>query len=252
MTTRDILMNMARQAVKQQSLEKEAVVPPMPAGGAPMDPAMAGGAPPMDPAMMGGAPPMDPAMMGGAPPGGAPPMDPAMAGMMGAAGMAPPVDPATAAGGQAGAPPAGQKMKPEQYMQMLDYRLYNLQQQLTLILNAMDLKVPPDILVTPPGATVAPQPESAVQGGEGDPTTMGAGAQGEDASAIKPIEPMAPAFGAEKAGGHLGTPIKRNPEPPPVRKTAAEGSRPNLTQPQATPSHVAAVASLLRSRAQHG
>ena len=31
-------------------------------------------------------------------------------------------------------------MKPEQYMQMLDFRLYNMQQQITAIMNAMDLK----------------------------------------------------------------------------------------------------------------
>jgi len=187
-------------------MEKVAVVPPDPAmmggGGAPpMDPAMAGGAPPMDPAMAGGAPPMDPAMAGGAPP-----MDPtAMAGMPGPPaaggampGMAPGVNPAT------GQP---QKMKPEQYMQMLDFRLYNIQQQITTLLNAMDIKMDPGVLVTPPGAPMGPPPEAAMQGGPQD-TGQGADAGGGGgASAISPIEPMqaaSPELAAGGGGGGMG------------------------------------------------
>lgn len=154
----------------------------------------------MDPAMAGGAPPMDPAMAGGAPPGAAPPMPGAPPAAPGAAPGAMPgmgVDPAT------GAP---QKMKPEQMMQMLDFRLYNLQMQLTAIMNAMNVELPPGALVTPPGSPV-PVAEAAVPGGPQDPTQgMGAGGGGGN-SAISPIEPMQGASpelamggGGEKAG----------------------------------------------------
>jgi len=127
--------------------EKSAVDPAM-------DPAMMGAVPPVDPASMGAAPPMDPAMMGAAPP-----MDPAM---MAAAPMPAPMPPAPpAAPGAAG--PA--KMKPEQFMLMNDYRQYNMQQQLTAIMNAMGVQLPPEALVLPPGSATAPPAESAMQGG---------------------------------------------------------------------------------------
>lgn len=126
--------------------EKSAVDP----AAAPADPAMMGAAPPVDPASLGAAPPVDPATMGAAPP-----MDPAM---MAAASMpaAPPAAP-----GAAG--PA--KMKPEQFMLMNDYRQYNMQQQLTAIMNAMGIQLPPEALVLPPGSATAPPAESAMQGG---------------------------------------------------------------------------------------
>ena len=130
--------------------EKSAVDPAM--DPAMMDPAMMGAVPPVDPATMGAAPPMDPSMMGAAPP-----MDPAM---MAAAPMPmPPAPPA--APGAAG--PA--KMKPEQFMLMNDYRQYNMQQQLTAIMNAMGIQLPPEALVLPPGSATAPPAESAMQGG---------------------------------------------------------------------------------------
>lgn len=145
------LMSLARQ-----QFEKSAVVPP---GG---DPSMGGAAPPVDPSMMGAAAPVDPATaaMGAAPP--AAPTDPASA-MAAMGGMAPPapMPPATPTGGA----PGQQKLKPEQMMQMLDYRLYNMQQQLTAIMNAMGVQVAPESLVLPPGTTGAPPAETALPGG---------------------------------------------------------------------------------------
>jgi len=178
-------------------MEKVAVVPP--GGGAPpMDPAMAGGAPPMDPAMAGGAPPMDPAMAGGAPP-----MDP-----MAAAAGGMPMDPAAAGG----APAAGGKMKPEQMMQMLDFRLYNMQQQLTAIMNGMGIELPPGALVTPPGSPT-PVAEAAVPGGpqdpSQDPTAGGGGGGGSAIGTIEAIQGASPELamggmgGGEKVGADL-------------------------------------------------
>lgn len=162
------LLSLAKRAL----FEKSAVVPPAAMGAAPpVDPAGAAApaqpAPgtPMDPAQLnqpagaGGPMAMDPSMMGGLPP--TPPAPPAAAGA-----------------------PAGQKLKPEQMMQMLDYRLYNMQQQLTAIMNAMGVQVAPESLVLPPGTTGAPPAESAMPGGPmapppaappADPAAMGDG-----------------------------------------------------------------------------
>jgi hypothetical protein len=148
-------------SLARMRFEKSAVVPP---GGG--DPAMmGGGAPPMDPAAMGmqqPAAPVDPAQaaMGAAPPAD-PSQDPTGA-MAAAAPPAPaPMPPAT----PTAAAPGQQKLKPEQMMQMLDYRLYNMQQQLTAIMNAMGVQVPPESLVLPPGTTGAPPAETALPGG---------------------------------------------------------------------------------------
>lgn len=155
------LLTQAQRLIYQLNRErwqqKQAAQPPM-------DPSMMGGAPPMDP-MAGGMPPMDPAMAGGMPPmgpppggdpaaGGMPPMDPSM---MGAAppmdtapmgGMAPPApttsDPMAAAGD-----PAKQKMKPEQWMEKLDTRLYNLQVQMAAVMKHLNINVPPESLILP-------------------------------------------------------------------------------------------------------
>ena len=204
------LLHLARVRV-WGDMEKTAVVPPGGGGAPPMDPAMmgGGGAPPMDPAMGGGAPPMDPAMGGGAPP-----MDPAMMGgampgaMPGAPPMAPPpMDPAMM-GGQPQAAP--QKLKPEQMMQMLDFRLYNMQQQLTAIMNSQNVTLPPGALVTPPGSPT-PVAEAAVPGGPQDPgmAAPAGGGGGGGASAIGAIDPiqgaspeMAGGGGGEKAARH--------------------------------------------------
>jgi hypothetical protein len=143
-------------------LEKVAVVPPgmdPAAGGAapPADPSMGGAAPPADPSMGGAAPPVDPSMMAAPQPSA----DPAAA-MAAMGGMQPPPPPAPAPAAGAAGP---QKLKPEQMMQMLDYRLYNMQQQLTAIMNAMGVQVAPESLVLPPGTTGAPPAETALPGG---------------------------------------------------------------------------------------
>jgi len=153
------LFALAKQALAAQAalFEKVSVVPP---GG--MDPAAA---------MQGAVPPADPmqAAMGAAPPPQAPApgmMDPAMLGGL------PPAQP------QPAAQPAQQKIKPEQMMQMLDYRLYNMQQQLTAIMNAMGVQVAPESLVLPPGTTGAPPAETALPGGPMAPPPADPAAQG--------------------------------------------------------------------------
>lgn len=197
-----VLMTLARSRVWTDaggpSMEKVAVVPPEP----PMSPGGAppGGAPPMGPAAGGMPPPMapamDPAAMGsGAMPPGGMPMDPAMMGGMPGAVPGMPMDPA--AGGA-----AGQKMKPEQYMQMLDFRLYNLQQQLTTMMNSMDIKMDPGVLVTPPGAPMGPPPEAAMQGGPQDPGNSAQPQGGGSAiSAIDPMQGASPELAALGGGG---------------------------------------------------
>lgn len=166
------------------------------ADGMSMDPA-AMGAPPADPSAMGAAPPMDPSAMGAVAP--AAPADPATAMAAMQPGGAPPAQapmaPATPTGGAAGQ----QKLKPEQMMQMLDYRLYNMQQQLTAIMNAMGVQVAPESLVLPPGTTGAPPAETALPGGPmappppagGDPSAQGA-APPPDAMAAAGAPPADP------------------------------------------------------------
>jgi hypothetical protein len=185
-------------SLARMRLEKIAVVP----GGDPA--AMGGGAPPMDPAAMGAAPPVDPAAMGG----GAP-MDPAMMGAVPPAPPAPaPAAPAApAAPGQAGA----QKLKPEQMMNMLDYRLYNMQQQLTAIMNALGVQVAPESLVLPPGSPGAPPAESALPGGPMAPPPQAAGA---------PPGPQAP-------GGPQPPPGPLDPSAPPADPAAMKGASAN-------------------------
>lgn len=145
------LLKMARAA-----FEKSAVVP----GDAAM---AAAGGPPPDPSQLGMQQPVDPAMaaMGAAPPPGGDPT--------GAATMAAPPMPAApmpaAPAPAADVAPAAPKMKPEQMMQMIDFRLYNMQQQLTAIMNAMGVQVDPATLVLPPGSNGAPPAESALPGG---------------------------------------------------------------------------------------
>ena len=73
-------------------------------------------------------------------------------------------------------------------MQMLDFRLYNMQQQLTAIMNHTGVTLPPDVLILPPGSPAAPPPETAMQGGEMDPGQAPAQPQGQ--GAIQPIQPM--------------------------------------------------------------
>lgn len=214
--------------------EKSAVVP----GG---DPSMGGAAPPMDPAAMGAAPPMDPAAAAApaapaAPAGMAPPAsDPAsaMAAMQPAGmGAAPaPMPPAT----PTGAAPGQQKLKPEQMMQMLDYRLYNMQQQLTAIMNALQVQVPPESLVLPPGTTGAPPAEAALPGGPMAPPPP------QDAGAGAPPSGGDPAAAGAPPAGMPADPTKAAwwlPQPAPP-------AGPNLQ------AQVAAFAALQRSRTGH-
>lgn len=194
------LLDLAKQAIWRGAAEKQGFQPP---GGAapPMDPSMGGGASPPptgDPSAMGAGPPgMAPPPMGGAaPPMGGAPMpgaQPPMPGMPGAQPAAPP------------------KMKPEQMMQMIDMRLYNMQQQFTALMNHLGIQIPPGALVMPPGQ-MSPQPEAALPGGAQDPTAQ-AGAGGAGGSAIGAIEPMQGASpelaagggGGEKAGSYRPT-----------------------------------------------
>ncbi len=189
------LLKMARHQTAGYGAEKRGFQLP---GGAAQDPSQGGGAAPPDPSGgMGAAPPgMDPSMAGGAAPpmGAAPPAAPP--------GMAPaPAMPGQQPMGQ----PAQQKMKPEQMMQMLDFRLYNMQQQVTAMLNHLGIQVPAGALVMPPGQ-MSPTPEAAMQGGPQDPSTQpGApGAGGGQGSAISPIEPMQGASPELAAGGGGG------------------------------------------------
>lgn len=270
MSINPTLLQLARMKVAESlQMQKSAVVPPpAPAG----DPAMMGGAPPMDPAMMGGAPPMDPAMMGAAPP-----MDPAMMGAPPSAGAAPvaPPDPAAGAalppaapaapGMPAAAPP---KMKPEDRINQVDFRLYNMQQQLTAIMNALNVSLPAGALVTPPGSPV-PVAEAAVPGGTQDPSVAGGQQGGQDnGTGINPIEAMQafnPGGGGGGGGGSekqaidiaalLGTMVGRGITAD-ILKTAEEfPAQPVYQQPAAVAggkmqNNIAATAAILRSRTQ--
>lgn len=187
------------------------------------DPAMAAAG--MDPAMAGADPmaavtaaPMDMAMGGGAP------MAPAPA-------PAPPAPPAPAPAQQSG---GQQKLKPEQMMQMIDYRMYNMQQQLTAIMNALGVQLPPEAIVLPPGSTSAPPAEAALPGGPGapapaqppaaDPAAAGLPPDvyaGEDPAqtggVVPPIPPNKAAWwqaDEPKAASYIGDPVARNEEQP--------------------------------------
>ena len=267
-----VLMTLAERRVwRDAGVEKRAFQPPMdpaaggmpPGGAPPMDPAM-GGAPPMDPSM-GGAPPMDP-MAGGMPPG-APPMDPMAGGM----GGAPPMDPA-----MGGAPPP--KMKPEQMMMMLDYRMYNMQQQMTAILSGLNITVPPGALVMPPGAAQAPPAEAALPGGPQDPTQQagaepgGAGAGGPSAiGAIDPIQGASPELAAGKMASAMHTPaaeeflrdananapagyhvalVKQADPVAPLLDTAPHIGEPVATDMTNVPTGASALGALYRARTQ--
>lgn len=179
--------------------EKSAVVPPQ--GGMGVDQGQQVGMPPMTPDALGVQQPADPAQAAAAAGGGGmvPPgmMDPSMLGAL------PPATPQPAPGGAAG---AGQKLKPEQMMQMLDYRLYNMQQQLTAIMNAMGVQVAPESLVLPPGTTGAPPAETALPGGPMAP----------------PAAPPSAPSGAQPPGGPMppGGPLP--PGAPPVDPAAGK------------------------------
>lgn len=181
----------------------------------------------------GGAPPMDPAMMGGAP---APPPDASGAAMMGGS----PSDPAATAGAA-----SQQKMKPEQMMQMLDFRLYNMQQQLTAVMNALNVQLDPGALVTPPGSPT-PVAEAAIPGGPQDPSQGKSGGGGQSAiSAIEPIQGAAP----ELAGGGEPKMAAARTNPLPSVGQPYKGPAANWWKNAPVADSAAAVAAMLRARA---
>jgi hypothetical protein len=94
-------------------------------------------------------------------------------------------------------------------MNMLDYRLYNMQQQLTAIMNALGVQVPPESLVLPPGSPGAPPAESALPGGPmAPPPQQAPGA---------PNTPQAP-------GGPLPPGGPMDPSAPPADPAAMKGA----------------------------
>lgn len=161
---------------------------------------MAGGIPPM-PQMPGAQPAADPNAQQQPQPGAAPPAAP---------GAIPGMDPMTAQMGmpqQAAAPAAPQKLKPEQMMQMLDMRLYNMQQQITAIAHTVGAKIDMGALVLPPGMQGAPPAETAIPGGPMDPMQNPNAAGGDPAAAAQGGAPGAappagdPAAAAAAGGG---------------------------------------------------
>lgn len=248
------LFQMALRAVYADDpvMVKAAVTPGDGGGGAPAPPAgggMPGMMPPgggMPPPGGGGQPPpMDPmAMMGaGAVPGMPPGQQPVMPGMMPGGGM-----------GQ----PAQQKIKPEQMMMTIDFRLYNMQQQLTAIMTNLGITVPPGALVLPPGSTMSPPAEAALPGGPQDPSQQ-AGAQptgGGQQSAIPPIEGIqgaAPGMGGGGGGGEKSGFFTGAPNDFLERLASASSGNvvhdttPAIVARNTTADNVAAVAALLRS-----
>lgn len=215
------LLRLAKERFSKSAVVMNPAVDPNAAAGA-------AGMPPADPSA-GAAPPQDPAMAG------APPVDPAMAAVAGppmGGGMGAPA-PAPAPAPAAPSAPAQQKLKPEQMMQMIDYRLYNMQQQLTAIMNAMGVQLPPEAIVLPPGSTSAPPAEQALPGGTGAPPAAPAPAgdpaaaqlpqdvyAGADPSqtggAVAPIPPTKAAWwqlaDAPKAASYIGDPVPVNNE----------------------------------------
>jgi hypothetical protein len=131
-------------------------------------------------------------------------------------------------------------------MQMIDYRLYNMQQQLTAIMNAMGVQLPPEAIVLPPGSTSAPPAEQALPGAGGAPAPAptadpaaggGAPPQGggdpaasaqlpqdvyagpdpsQNGGAVAPIPPTKAAWwqlaDAPKAASYIGDPVPMNNE----------------------------------------
>lgn len=158
--------------------------------------------------------------------------------------------------GMPGMQAAPQKIKPEQWMQMLDFRIYNLQQQLTAIMNQMGINLPPGALVLPPGTPAAPPPEQALPGGPSDPAQQqqaqpgGAGGAGGN-SAISPIEPMQGASPELAAGG--GGAKQASDVLSPVGQPIDSQFVPDAATPTTGPlaNKTAAVAALLRSRKLH-
>ena len=196
MTINPVLLKLAQCRVwtDASGQVKRAFQPGAAAGGGAQPPG-GGGAPPPP-----GAPP-------GAPPGGMmPTMDPAAAG---AAGVPPMGDPSQMGMMQAAPQPQGGSGsgKPKFDPLMLDYRMYNLQQQLSAIMNALNIEVPPQALIMPPGTMGAPPAEQALPGGPMDPAmqaqAMGGGQGGPPGAGGPPGGGMAAMMGGKQASAPL-------------------------------------------------
>lgn len=218
-----ILLQMAQRNIWGALTEKTADDPSMGGGMAPPQQ----GPPPTPQQQPPGPPASPPGMQVNIPP----PMDPATAAMGGQPGM----------GGGMPQQQVQQKVKPEQWMQMLDFRLYNVQQQLTAIMNAFKVELPAGALILPPGSPAAPPPETAMPGGSQDPSAQ-AGAQQSAISPIDPIQGASPelAGGQPKQGSErvsIGQPMPRSADDNPFRG-------------QSVQTGVAAMAAIMRARAQ--
>lgn len=220
---------LAKQAAVMPDGTETAAAAAQGPGGMPADPMAAAGAPP---AGAGGPPPMSDPNVAAA---GTPAIDP---NAMAAQAQPPmPAQPQPAAGTQ-------QKLKPEQMMQMIDYRLYNMQQQLTAIMNAMGVQLPPEAIVLPPGSTAAPAPETALPGGPGAPAAPAAAPAGggqpaaqlpqdvymggdptQNGGAVPPIAPAKAAWWQQeepKAASYIGDPVPVTEDSPASLSVSAD------------------------------
>lgn len=252
------------QELLRMALEKQSQDPAVAGGGMGggyMPPNVLMGPGAGDPSMGGAVPPGATAQAAAPPPGMAPaPMQPQQPGM---------------APGMPGQPqqPVQQKIKPEQWMQALDFRLYNIQQQLTAIMNHGGIQMPPEALILPPGMPAAPTPESALPGSGSpvDQATQQAAQQGQgQEGTMSPIGPMEasgapPGGNAAKAAAAILLPLAGTPDVDPEPEIVKIGSpikmgqgvpvlAPVVSPPAATPAlstKAAATAALLRSRFSH-
>lgn len=246
MHTNPALLQLAQRAVWKQASttqEKQAF------GESPNSPAVGGGGAPAPGGAPAGAPPGGPAAM--APP----PPDPSMMG--GQMGMGPGMTPAMPQ-----AQPQGQMAggKPKFDPLMLDYRMYNLQQQMSAIMAALNVQLPPGALVMPPGTMGAPPAEQAVPGGPMDPNTQQqqqGGQPGGQQSAIGAIEPMQGAspqmaqqkMGADKTAAQLFAESLCKDEP---EKSASFIGEPiDVLEYDSPRQGAAAIAAMFRSKAAH-
>jgi hypothetical protein len=162
-------------------------------------------------------------------------------------------------------------MKPEDRINQVDFRLYNMQQQLTAIMNALNVSLPAGALVTPPGSPV-PVAEAAVPGGTQDPSVAGGqqgGQQGgqDNGTGINPIEALQafnPGGGGGGGGGEkqamdiaalLGNIVGRGISTNILKSAEDFPAQTPYQQPPAAPAanmqrNIAATAAILRSRTQ--
>ncbi len=182
-----------------------------------------------------------------------PPMDP----MMGMAGLAPMPAPAPA---PVPAGDSGRGVKTKFDPLMLDYRLYNLQQIVTAIANALGVQIPPGALVMPPGSSGSPPAEMALPGGPMDPMqqAMAAGAMAAPPGGAVPGGAPPPAAaaagppeGASKVAQYFSnTPIAQFVDELLKNDTAAQSIGtpfPDTNRSNSTVNNAAALAAMMRS-----